>query len=165
MIWHFERLGKPTRAMMMTAVLAAACCATHITTLSTRHIAFPHTAIALFLCSLALFWWAVSVTRGKLAACGQGCISATVLENGPYSYIRHPFYSAYNLTWLAGFVASGWWPTAVTAVIMAILYERFAREEEKDFLASGLAPTYRSYKQRVGRYLPRIGAGRVTLTQ
>jgi protein-S-isoprenylcysteine O-methyltransferase Ste14 len=135
-------------------------------TLWSRQLRFPSVAIALYGISAALFWWAVGVTRGKLAACGQKCVSPVVLEKGPYRVLRHPFYTAYNLTWLAGFAATGWWPIAITAFVMAVLYERSAREEERGFLNSALAAEYRKYRLRAGKYLPRIVSGpRLSLHQ
>jgi len=103
-----------------------------------------------------LFWRAVSVSRGKLAACGQGCVSREILSTGPYRYIRHPFYAAYNLTWLAGFVATGRWPLALSAAGMAALYESCARDEERAFLRAPMGAAYRVYSARAGRYLPRF---------
>jgi protein-S-isoprenylcysteine O-methyltransferase Ste14 len=116
---------------------------------------FPGGGLVLYVASAALFWWCVSVTRGKLAACGQGCISATVLRSGPYRYIRHPFYLSYNLMWMAGYAATGWWVLAMSAAVMGCLYEYFAREEERGFLEGAMADDYRDYQLSAGRYWPR----------
>jgi protein-S-isoprenylcysteine O-methyltransferase Ste14 len=157
MVRHFRRLGKPSRTMLLTALLGVACATLQIDALDTRQLRFPEAALALYSASVALFWWAVLVTRGKLAACGQGCVSPEVVRAGPYRYIRHPFYASYNMTWLAGFAAVGWWPLAIGSIVMAALYERFAQEEEWGVSISPLAGEYREYKRRTGRYLPRIG--------
>jgi protein-S-isoprenylcysteine O-methyltransferase Ste14 len=157
MIWHFLRLRKLSRTMLATALLAAVSAAVQLIALERRRVLFPVIALILYSASALLFWWAVSVTRGKLAACGQGSVSPEVVTVGPYRYVRHPFYTSYNLTWLAGFVATGWWPLAVAAIVMASLYERAAREEELGFSSSTLAEAYAIYKRRAGKYLPRIG--------
>jgi protein-S-isoprenylcysteine O-methyltransferase Ste14 len=163
--WHFRRRpdaahAGPPRAMLATALVAALCAALQIAALLIRLLRFPAAALSMYGCSAALFWWAVKVTRGQLAACGQGCVSSRIVRGGPYRYIRHPFYAAYNLTWLGGFVATGWWPLALTAVLMAAIYERFAREEERGLMAGPQGAAYREYRLRTGKYWPRIRAGR-----
>jgi protein-S-isoprenylcysteine O-methyltransferase Ste14 len=127
-----------------------------IIALDRRRLRFPIAALVFYGTSAVLFWWAVSITRRKLAACGQSSVSHEVVTAGPYRYIRHPFYAAYNLTWLAGFAATGWWPLAVSAAVMAAVYERAAREEERGFSASAMAGEYGAYKARTGKYLPRL---------
>jgi protein-S-isoprenylcysteine O-methyltransferase Ste14 len=155
MVWHFRRIGKPTRGMALIGITALVCATLQIGALEDRPPWQPQAAFALYAASALLFWWAVAVTRGQLAACGQGYISTRIITRGPYRWIRHPFYTAYNLTWIAGFVSSGWWPLAPIAILMAFLYERAARDEERGFLAGALAAEYREYRQRAGRYLPR----------
>jgi protein-S-isoprenylcysteine O-methyltransferase Ste14 len=153
--WHFRRLGKPSPTMLATAVLGFTFATLQLTALDRRPLPFPTAALLLYALSAGLFWWAVRVTRRKLAACGQRCVSSEVVAEGPYRYIRHPFYAAYDLTWLAGFVATGWWPLGLATLAMGALYECLAREEELAFLATSLATQYESYRQRTGKYLPR----------
>jgi len=157
MIRHFRRLGSPSRTMIVTALLGAASAALQIIALERRRMLFPAVAFLLYGASMLLFWWAVRVTRGKLAACGQGSVSQEIVTAGPYRYVRHPFYTSYNLTWIAGFSATGWWPLAIAAMTMASLYERAAREEELGFSVGALADAYALYKGRTGKYLPRLG--------
>jgi protein-S-isoprenylcysteine O-methyltransferase Ste14 len=156
MVWHFRKEGKPSRAMLVTVLLASFSLTLQIVALGRRRILLPIPALALYGASLVLFWWAVSVTRRRLAACGQGSISPELVTAGPYRYIRHPFYTSYNLAWAAGFVATAWWPLAVAAAVMAALYDRAAREEECGFAASSLHESYRQYRSRTGRYFPRL---------
>ena len=158
MVWHFRKQAKPTRTMLVTTLLAGSSLTLQILALDRRRVLLPIPALILYGTSLVLFWWAVSVTRGKLAACGQGSISSGLITCGPYRYIRHPFYTSYNLAWLAGLVATAWWPLAVAAAVMAALYERVAREEERGFAASALGEKYRLYRLRAGRYFPRPGS-------
>ena len=146
--------------MLVTALLGAVSGTLQIVAFHNRPSRpMPGAAIALYVMSAVLFWCAVVVTRGKLAACGEGCVSPEVVTSGPYRYIRHPFYMSYNLTWIAGFAATGWWPLAISAIVMAALYDRFAREEELGFATNPLAGEYREYTRRAGRYLPGTGRG------
>ena len=75
---------------------------------------------------------------------------------GPYGVVRHPFYAAYSLFWVAGWVGSGAWSTAVVALTMFTLYVTAARGEEAGFAASALAEAYRRYQQRTGFFFPRL---------
>jgi protein-S-isoprenylcysteine O-methyltransferase Ste14 len=156
MVKHFHRVGTPTRAMLATALLGVISASLQISALVHKRPPYPKIALGFYAASAVLFWWAVRVTRGKLAACGQGRTSQGIVVEGPYRYIRHPFYTSYNLTWIAGFVATGWWLLALTAILMAFIYERSAREEERGFLAGPLANEYRDYMRRAGRYAPRF---------
>ena len=143
--------------MLVTALLAVGFACFQLAALYYRQLRFPIAALALYGTSAALFWWAVLVTGGKLAACGQGCVSPEVITSGPYRWIRHPFYASYNLTWMAGFAATGWWPPAIPVIVMAALYERFAREEELGFSTGALAGQHEAYTRRTGKYFPGIG--------
>jgi protein-S-isoprenylcysteine O-methyltransferase Ste14 len=156
MVWHFRRIGPPTKTMLCVALAALVSAGLNLTALGRKPFWHPTAALALYAAGAGLFWWAVSVSRGKLAACGQGCVSREILSTGPYRYIRHPFYAAYNLTWLAGFVATGRWPLALSAAGMAALYESCARDEERAFLRAPMGAAYRVYSARAGRYLPRF---------
>jgi protein-S-isoprenylcysteine O-methyltransferase Ste14 len=153
---HFRRAGGPSRAMIITALLAAACAILQLVVLAQRQLPHPIAAVALYGSGSALFWWAVAVTRGKLAACGQGWVSPEVVTAGPYRLVRHPFYTAYNMVWAAGFAATAWWPLALAAVVMVIRYDQAAREEEQGFATGALAEEYAAYRRRTGKYLPRI---------
>jgi protein-S-isoprenylcysteine O-methyltransferase Ste14 len=155
MVWHFRRVGKPTPAMLATALAAGACAVVQIRAVEQGPMWAPWGALLLYPLSAGLFWWAVGATRGKVAACGQRCVSARVVRNGPYKYIRHPFYAAYNLTWIAGALAAGSLVVTLTAVAMAAIYEGYVRQEERGFLEGGLAEDYREYRRRARRYWPR----------
>jgi protein-S-isoprenylcysteine O-methyltransferase Ste14 len=143
--------------MILTGTIVPLFAALHLAALLRRPLPQPLFAIALYAVSAALFWSAVAVTRGlRLAACFQAYVPPVVVRRGPYGFIRHPFYLAYTLTWIAGYAATGWWPLAVTALIMASLYYRAACEEEKRFMESSHGADYKAYMQAAGRFLPRM---------
>ena len=153
---HFRRVAKPTPAMVATALLASASGILQLVAIGRGERLYPVAGMGLYWLSAALFWWAVSVTRGQLAACGQGCVSGEVLRAGPYRYIRHPFYLSYNLMWAGGVVSTGSVTLLVSAVVMALLYESFARAEERGFTESSLAREYEEYRRGAGRYWPKL---------
>lgn len=158
MLFHFRRVGQPTKSMLLTAFLAINSGVLQLWGIVHRPPWLTLVAITMYVTSLVIFWWATAVTKDKLAACGQDCVSRAVLQQGPYRWIRHPFYAAYNLTWLAAVAVSRWWPLALSAVVMAVLYERFAREEERSLLLGPSGGDYRCYAKRTGRYLPLLRA-------
>jgi len=159
MLRHFERGGRPKPGMRLTVIVVPVFAGTHLTSLLTRPLAMPLTALALYLAGVALFWFAIAATRGRgLAACFQGQVPPRVVHAGPYRAIRHPFYASYTLAWIAGFAATGWWPLALIATFMAGMYTYAARQEESCILGSPLREEYRDYMRRTGRFLPRKGA-------
>ncbi|MFC3126078.1 methyltransferase family protein [Pseudoroseomonas globiformis] len=113
-------------------------------------------ALALFLGGIALFWWAVRTTRSRPPAVAHTDNIPTMIHaDGPYAYVRHPFYLAYTLGWLGTAVAGGpilWIPAAV---IIGWYYVT-AREEEAHFATSAVAEDYARYRSRTGLILPRL---------
>lgn len=107
--------------------------------------------------ALALFWWAVAVTRRtRLTLAFSSDTPSFLVERGPYALVRHPFYTSYVLFWISASISSAsllYW--AVPVVITAI-YVRAATLEEAKFLNSALAPRYRDYQSRTGMIAPRI---------
>jgi len=147
MLRHFQRAGKTGPGTIFTAAVAPAFAGLHVMALAGMPLAQPRPALVLYMGGAALFWWTVRATRGRgLAACFQGRIPPAVIRDGPYRWMRHPFYTSYTLVWLAGFAATGWWPLAMTAGFMASLYGCAAYTEERDLLRSVLREDYRNYK-------------------
>ena len=135
MVWHFRRVAKPTPPEM--ALIAAT--ALHLSRTANSG-ASAGTARAAEHRICAVSGQRVSILVGSRPDARKACGMRAALHfardryRRSYRWIRHPFYTAYNLTWIAGFVASGWWPAAVSAIVMAVLYDRSAREEERGFL-------------------------------
>jgi protein-S-isoprenylcysteine O-methyltransferase Ste14 len=83
----------------------------------------------------------------------------TLVTNGPYRFVRHPFYDSVAL-WLGacGVVAANWFILAGSTVVIALLVLRTTREEER--LVARFGEAYRRYMSQTGRFLPRVGAAR-----
>jgi protein-S-isoprenylcysteine O-methyltransferase Ste14 len=116
------------------------------------------------LCVLAvahlLFWAAVhshGANRPRVAFAGE--IPQRLVCCGPYRWVRHPFYLAYTLGWLAGPVmtASPW--LAGTVVVMFLVYRSAAKAEEAAFLLSTLAQDYKDYQHSTGMFIPKLSVG------
>lgn len=113
-------------------------------------------AIILFLASFLLFWWTVRTTRAWPPAIAHtNNVPTMIYDDGPYAYVRHPFYLAYSLGWFATAVANGpiqWIP----ASLLIAWYYKTAREEEQHFAISNLAGEYVRYREKTGLILPRV---------
>jgi len=112
-------------------------------------------ALALYILSLAIFWWCVRINRTQpLSLAFSTDRPDHLVMRGPYAWVRHPFYLSYLMCWLAGVFATGQWLLLITVVAMGWIYWRAALAEEAKFAASPLAEAYRAYAARAGRFLP-----------
>lgn len=113
-------------------------------------------AITLFLVASLIFWWAVQTTKNRPPAVAySNNIPAMIYTDGPYAYVRHPFYLAYCLGWIATAIAGGpiqWIPAA----LIIGWYYKTARDEEAHFAASSVAEEYARYRRKTGLILPFI---------
>jgi protein-S-isoprenylcysteine O-methyltransferase Ste14 len=83
----------------------------------------------------------------------------TLVVDGPYRWIRHPFYDSGALLMLAiSLIAANWFLFVIGIVVFCLLVIRTRTEEEN--LMARFGSSYRRYMERTGRFLPRIGANR-----
>ena len=114
-------------------------------------------AVLLYAGSSALFWGAVrACAAARPTAIFERDVPRLLIERAPYSVVRHPFYAAYSMFWLAGGVGTGAWSTTMVAAAMIAVYVHAARTEEAKFAASALSATYAAYRVRTGFLLPRL---------
>ena len=110
----------------------------------------------LMLLALAIFWWAVRTTSGHSLTLAYSLDSPVGLVNeGPYRFVRHPFYLSYLCFWMAGVVATGQPLFGVIFILMLALYWRAAWMEEAKFLNGPLADVYRQFQAQAGMFFPR----------
>jgi protein-S-isoprenylcysteine O-methyltransferase Ste14 len=110
---------------------------------------------ALYIGSAGLFWSAIKISRSiPLSAAFSSNLPTHLVVHGPYRVIRHPFYCAYLICWLAGWVVTAnlWLAPSVGA--MLIIYLLAAAREEQKFMRSTLSGAYRQYRCRTGLFLP-----------
>jgi protein-S-isoprenylcysteine O-methyltransferase Ste14 len=80
--------------------------------------------------------------------------AATLVETGPYRYIRHPMYSAALLLVVAATLLTAHAVVAVGGLAMfALLAARSRLEEQR--LVERFGSAYVAYQARTGRFLPR----------
>jgi protein-S-isoprenylcysteine O-methyltransferase Ste14 len=81
----------------------------------------------------------------------------TLVVHGPYRWIRHPLYDAAALLTVAvSLIATNWFLLVTSVVLFCLLMSRTRTEEEH--LVARFGDRYRTYMDRTGRFLPRIGA-------
>lgn len=163
--WAIKRFfvaeGPPQAGMRSISIGGLACTAAHLATLAWLEPAQGVWAVAgaaLYGAALLVFFAAVrttSIEPPTLAFTGDE--PTQLYTDGPYRYVRHPFYAAYLLAWIAGTVASAEPALGVTVVGMGALYVMAARYEELKFARSRLGPAYLAYRSRTGFLLPWLG--------
>jgi protein-S-isoprenylcysteine O-methyltransferase Ste14 len=110
------------------------------------------------LSSVALFWWAIAASKkARLRFAFDSQAPASLLQDGPYAFVRHPFYASYILFW-TGWAIAAWtvWASAPLLFLIAV-YVRAARVEEKNFSSTEFATAYEAYRKRAGLFWPKLG--------
>ena len=109
----------------------------------------------LYLWSLGLFWWSIKTnSSARLSAAFSPDLPVHLVDDGPYRFIRHPFYCSYVLAWLAGTIAASRWWLLPTVAVMIIVYWKAASIEEEKFSRSSLAAEYQQYRARTSWLVP-----------
>lgn len=80
----------------------------------------------------------------------------TLVTRGPYRWVRHPFYDAVALSVLANSVVAANWFLFLAGGLELLLIVLRTRREEDNLLAR-FGDAYRAYRERTGRFFPRMG--------
>jgi protein-S-isoprenylcysteine O-methyltransferase Ste14 len=156
---HFVLQAMSPGAMVISAVvIATALFFFAILWIETQPVPAKLAGLAVELASLVLFWWAVAVSRkARLRFAFAPDNPHGLLTEGPYGYVRHPFYTSYLIFWIGWGIAT-WsiWAVVPIAGIIAI-YVSAALDEEKKFARTPLAGAYAAYRGRAGLFWPRLG--------
>jgi protein-S-isoprenylcysteine O-methyltransferase Ste14 len=108
-------------------------------------------ALALMAASVALYEWARrTVGRQRLHIGLSGRVPDAVIEDGPYRWLRHPFYLAYLLAFGAVALALRSRAGTLVALANAALFVAMALHDEASLARSALAAPYAAYRRRVG---------------
>jgi protein-S-isoprenylcysteine O-methyltransferase Ste14 len=79
----------------------------------------------------------------------------TLVTQGPYRWVRHPFYDSMALLILGiSLMAASWFLFLTGGLIVALIVVRTRTEEEK--LLARFGDSYRSYMTQTGRFVPRL---------
>jgi protein-S-isoprenylcysteine O-methyltransferase Ste14 len=109
--------------------------------------------------ALVLFEWARRTVRGKFFSWVFSSDTPTFLcAAGPFAFVRNPFYTSYLLTMASTALMRPSLFRALVFLAMVIYFHVAALHEERKFARSAFAAEYERYKERTGRFLPRITA-------
>lgn len=104
--------------------------------------------VLLLLAGVAVFVWAARTLGGSFTAYPRPRPEGTLVEDGPYRFVRHPVYSAGVLVLLGyGLMTSVVATAAVPAI--TVLWWLKSRVEERHLAAR--FPAYADYRRRVRR--------------
>jgi protein-S-isoprenylcysteine O-methyltransferase Ste14 len=112
-------------------------------------------AMGLFGTGLGLFWhshrtigsyWSIRIEVKK---------EHRLVTRGSYKYVRHPLYTALFLGYLGTLFALQSWALTAWFPVFIVSYLVFARGEER-IMESRFGEAYRAYRERTGKFLPRI---------
>lgn len=80
-----------------------------------------------------------------------------LVTTGPFAVVRHPFYIAYSLAWMAAPVATHGPVITLSGLLAVGLYVFAARREERQ-LEAHFGEAYREYRSKVGLLVPSLPA-------
>jgi len=115
---------------------------------TTLHLAIL--AVVLMAAGGGLFIWAIIVTlQTRLPLAFDPTPSIILLRDGPYRFLRHPFYTSYMLCWLGCFAAT---PSIVLVPLIAGLAALYwiAIQREERLLLKIFGDQYLSYRRTAG---------------
>lgn len=154
----FTKTGSMPARMKVMSGLGAVFSVIHVSLLAVAPSARLENqvlAAVLYAASLSLFYLALRANRAlPLAVAFDPGYSTHLITRGPYAQVRHPFYCAYLLFWIAGVIGTGCSALVVTVVAMGVLYRQAANAEEQAFLAGPLAARYARYRAKTGMFWP-----------
>jgi protein-S-isoprenylcysteine O-methyltransferase Ste14 len=112
--------------------------------------------VAGILAGVAVRWYAIRVlgrffTRDVATQIGQ-----TVVQDGPYRFIRHPAYSGTLLTLLGIGLTLGNWLALLVVLIGGVLGHLYRVYVEEQALVAALGEPYRAYMRGTRRFIPFI---------
>ncbi len=104
-----------------------------------------------------LLWWVLHTLGGNLTDTVVTRRQAKLVTGGPYRWVRHPFYGAATLLFVAvTLLAANWFFLAAFLPALALLVVRTRKEEAK--LLERFGEQYLQYMGRTGRFAPRLRA-------
>ena len=114
-------------------------------------------ALALGLVSALVFWAAqTSAPSRLLGRAFSDHTPETLIDAGPYAYVRNPLYTSYLVYWLAWVaLTGGHWVATLLFVVMLATYVGAALTEERR-LSAQLGKAYQAYAARTTRFIPWI---------
>jgi len=115
--------------------------------------------LAMIAAAGALLFWTLHTLGLNLTDTVVTRKAHTLVVNGPYRWVRHPFYDTVALLLIAiSLVAANWFMLVAGALVFTLLAVRVSREEQR--LVARFGDDYRGYMARTNRFLPTVRAPR-----
>jgi protein-S-isoprenylcysteine O-methyltransferase Ste14 len=112
------------------------------------------TGVLAFAAGLWLFSWTLRSLGTNLTDTVVTRQEHTLVTQGPYRWVRHPFYDAMALLVFAmALIAANWFIMLAGAVVFTLLAVRSRTEEAQ--LLKRFGEPYRKYKESTGRFVPK----------
>jgi len=124
--------------------------------LAVAGLALAVAGLALAAGGLALRLWAPRVLGQYYTRTLRVAEQQTVVEVGPYHYIRHPGYAGLVTLWIGAGLASGNMLVAVVIALAMFTAYAYRIRAEEVMLAATLGQAYRDYQKRTKRLIPFI---------
>jgi len=109
--------------------------------------------------SILFFWTANKTTQStaqKLSPIYSEKQTTIILTQGPFRYIRHPFYTSYMLSFLGGAIAANTSWAILICIPIGLIYGFAARTEEAQLVQGPKGNEYLAYKKKTGKFFPRL---------
>lgn len=116
------------------------------------------TGVVLGLVSLALIWWVQWALDVNFAVILHVREEHTLIQHGPYKWVRHPMYTTLYLHALscllltANVIVGGLYLVALTAIVI------FRLKNEEAMMIEKFGDEYRNYITQTGRFLPKLNS-------
>lgn len=108
------------------------------------------------LAGMALRWYAVAVLGRFFTVEVATQAGQTVIEDGPYRYIRHPAYTGLLLSLIGIALALGNWVGVIGMLVLAGIALGYRIAVEEAALLAALGEPYAQYMQRTWRLVPGV---------
>lgn len=119
-------------------------------------VAVRFVGVAVGMWAPVLMYWTLSTLGKNLTDTVVTRTGATLVTQGPYRWVRHPFYLTAGLVLLsATLIAANGMIGLCSLLILMMLAIRTPKEER--MLIERFGDEYRNYQSRTGRFFPRIG--------
>lgn len=111
--------------------------------------------IFLYCLSLVLFWYTFLFVRKKnFSLAFHEHNSLGLVTDGPYRFIRNPFYSSYLFCYGVVVVYAQSVALSLIYVLIIYIYNKAAKSEEVNFLSSDHKNEYDLYFKKTKRFIP-----------
>jgi protein-S-isoprenylcysteine O-methyltransferase Ste14 len=126
-----------------------------------QHAAIPWMRIPIFFAGILLMWVGIAFRYYCMRVLGRYFTfdvavhgGQTVVEAGPYRYIRHPSYTGAIITLLGFGLALGNWAGLLALVACGAIGYSYRIHVEESALTVALGEPYRDYTRRTRRLVP-----------